>query len=240
MKRIGFLLILALLLGTCTKEPERKPVISGRVVDIVTQKGIAGIEVNVVDFWTDGWNYEIPITGTAITDSEGDFVVNYTVKEKNDARLMQLCYLPDGYQRGARINGKIETCVFFDLLFDYGDLSGDYKVEDEGSYQVELMPANTFAYLVRPAVPAAWLADTIEIGGVILRVKYCSCKRRDVGITRAFRHFLKRIVFFLRTDKRAAARCCSSAPHDLFHHFPFQPSYVCPLLPPFDRPPKNR
>jgi hypothetical protein len=132
-------------------------------VDIVTQKGIAGIEVNVVDFWTDGWNYEIPITGTAITDSEGDFVVNYTVKEKNDARLMQLCYLPDGYQRGARINGKIETCVFFDLLFDYGDLSGDYKVEDEGSYQVELMPANTFAYLVRPAVPAAWLADTIEI-----------------------------------------------------------------------------
>ncbi len=40
--------------------------------------------------------------------------------------------------------------------------------------------------------------DTKNSGGVILRVKYCSCKRRDVGITRAFRHFLKRIVFFPR------------------------------------------
>ncbi len=160
MKRIGFLLILALLLGTCTKEPPRKPVITGRVVDIVTQKGIAGIEVNVVDFWTDGWNYSVPITGTTTTDSMGNFVVNYTVKDDYDDRILKLDHLPPGYQVGARINGTDETCIYYDLEWD---TSSGYRVEDEGSYKVELMPVNTFAYIVKPVVPAAWQTDSISI-----------------------------------------------------------------------------
>lgn len=164
MKNLGYLFVLALLFSACKKEEHiRKPVIYGKVVDILTQKGVAGIEVKVVDFWTDGWNYSVYVTGTDTTNAQGDFVVNYTVKDQSDARILKFGNVPLSYQQGARINGENEACIFYDLSNDYGQLFGGYRVEDEGTYKVELMPANTYAYIVPPSVPSAWLADSIEM-----------------------------------------------------------------------------
>jgi hypothetical protein len=164
MKNLTYLFVIALLIISCKKEERmRMPVITGKVVDVITQKGVAGIDVRVVDFWTDGWNYSVYVTGSATTDSLGNFVVNYTVKEQDDDRILKFGNIPSSYQWGARINGEYETCVFYDLSNDYGELFNGYRVEDEGTYKVELMPANTFAYIVPPTVPSAWLADTIEM-----------------------------------------------------------------------------
>lgn len=167
MKNLFYLFAMALLFSTCIKEktePDRDPVIRGKVVDIVTQKGVPGIEVQVVDFWTDGWNYSVPITGASTTDSMGNFEVVYTLKNKKwDDRILKLAHLPSYYQQGARINGENESCIFYDLENDSGELFGGYRVEDEGNYTIELMPANTYAYIVTPTIPSNWMADTIEI-----------------------------------------------------------------------------
>ncbi|MBL7806596.1 MAG: carboxypeptidase regulatory-like domain-containing protein [Saprospiraceae bacterium] len=164
MKNLSYLFALALVFTACKKEEEqpKMPVISGKVVDIQTQKGVPGVEVKVVDFWTDGWNYSVPITGSTTTDTLGNFTVHYTVKDQHDDRILKLGKIPLKYQRGARINEENEYCVTYDLFNDPYELFGGYRLEDEGTYTIELMPI-TFAYMVTPAIPSAWLADSIEL-----------------------------------------------------------------------------
>lgn len=167
MKHLIILLVLAgMLASACGKEGENRelqPVIRGKVVDILDQKPVAGVEVMVIDFWTDGWNYGIPVAGRDTTDSEGAFEVWYTLKYPSDDRIIKFNGIPAPYQQAVRINGTDEGCIVYDYADLYsGNLFGGYRVEDEGAYKIELMPW-TYARFAMPAVPEPWKSDSIEL-----------------------------------------------------------------------------
>lgn len=167
MRYLALSLAIFILAATACKkdaneDKQRQPVIRGKVIDIVTQKPVPGVQIMVVDFWTDGWNYSVPVTGNNTSDQEGNFEVWYTLKDPRDSRILKLANIPLVYQRGARINGADEGCVFYDLDNDPGEIFGGYRVSDEEIYTIALMPL-TYVYILPPTIPTAWANDTIEI-----------------------------------------------------------------------------
>ncbi|MBL7828430.1 MAG: hypothetical protein JNJ57_17490 [Saprospiraceae bacterium] len=180
MKQVLIFWIMLFLAG-CTKmpmhEPDKDHVIRGKVIDIRDKKGIAGVEVMVLDHWNDLFNYSMIVTGRDTTAADGSFEVWYTVKQNADRRILKLAHLPEGYQHGITIGTAREGCIYYDSagLSDPQQIYGGYLVKDEGKYTIELMPL-TYVSFSMPVIPASYADRRIEL------IAYDFCWSGTIGI----------------------------------------------------------
>ncbi|MBK8921283.1 MAG: hypothetical protein IPM81_07185 [Saprospirales bacterium] len=187
MQRLLFLLVLALFLSVCQKEPAPPPwpplplpdlgyVVRGRVVDIVGQEPVPGVALFVEQqylacFWCIPARKEM---GHDTTDTAGRFEMRIQLpdeKERMNDFYLKFRDMPAGFQQGAAVNGATAFCMNYaglNYLANWG-----CGVTDEGYYKIELRPY-TWARFVRPVLPPGWATDTLVLKTTNLFLPDCA------------------------------------------------------------------